>query len=617
MRLHSVRIRNFRCYKEEVSFNVGDLTALVGANDAGKSTILDALSIFFDVANADEMDACLHGDRDDMAIICEFSDLPSRIVIDATSSTTLQEEFLLNEHGRLEIHRIYNGTLKKPSSKTFINAVHPTHESAKDLLSLKSRELISRATDVSADLTSINQRINAELRALIRGAIDELSPALTMLAIDSPGAKEIYPKIQEALPSFFLFKSDRPSTDQDSEAQDPMKAAVKIAIEQQAEKLSEIATSVEQQLELLVAETLSKIRDMAPEVASELQPRISPPKWDSVFKIALTGDSEIPLNKRGSGVRRIVLLGFLQAQVASYRISKPDSGIIYAIEEPETSQHPDRQLALLNAMREIADDDGFQVMFTTHTPALARRLAIEDVRYVEVSEGSRVVSPGSMTTIDKVRDALGILPDHDVKLFIGVEGSNDEAFLKGISEVLSQSDEEIKSIESLEAEGRVVFITTAGSNIGSWVSRLNGLNIPEFYLFDRDNQPPLEPHYKEAADVINAKENSEAHHTSKRELENYIHKDAIALVRGDITLPELNDFDDLPQIVAQLVHEASESTKSWVDVEEETKKKKTSSAKKWLNAEAVKHMTVDMLSELDPGEEVVGWLRKISQTASQ
>ncbi|MBN2503278.1 MAG: AAA family ATPase [Anaerolineales bacterium] len=114
MRLARIRLRNFRCYQDEVSIEIDDITVLVGKNDAGKSTIMDALAIFFDEDKLDSDDASQNGDKTDVRIICEFDDLPETLVIDANYPTRLQDEFLLNENGLLEIHKIYKGHLQTP-----------------------------------------------------------------------------------------------------------------------------------------------------------------------------------------------------------------------------------------------------------------------------------------------------------------------------------------------------------------------------------------------------------------------------------------------------------------------------------------------------------------------
>lgn len=51
MKLTSVSITNFRGYREPIEIHFNNLTALVGKNEIGKSTIVDALDIFFNEKN--------------------------------------------------------------------------------------------------------------------------------------------------------------------------------------------------------------------------------------------------------------------------------------------------------------------------------------------------------------------------------------------------------------------------------------------------------------------------------------------------------------------------------------------------------------------------------------
>ena len=52
-------MKNFRCYKETISIDFDNLTTFIGKNDIGKSTILEALEIFFnnDLVKIDSSDA--------------------------------------------------------------------------------------------------------------------------------------------------------------------------------------------------------------------------------------------------------------------------------------------------------------------------------------------------------------------------------------------------------------------------------------------------------------------------------------------------------------------------------------------------------------------------------
>lgn len=46
MKLREVILKNFRGYYTETRIKIDNLTALIGKNDIGKSTILEALDIF-------------------------------------------------------------------------------------------------------------------------------------------------------------------------------------------------------------------------------------------------------------------------------------------------------------------------------------------------------------------------------------------------------------------------------------------------------------------------------------------------------------------------------------------------------------------------------------------
>ena len=89
MKIESIKIKNFRSYKEEKVICFDDLTVLVGRNDIGKSTILEALDIFFNdgggVIKIDKTDlniqASKNGDNETVISVC-FSELPESIIID-------------------------------------------------------------------------------------------------------------------------------------------------------------------------------------------------------------------------------------------------------------------------------------------------------------------------------------------------------------------------------------------------------------------------------------------------------------------------------------------------------------------------------------------------------
>lgn len=614
MRLLELKITNFRCFKDQTTITFDDLTVIVGKNDAGKSSLFDALNIFFEgKATPDQDDLCVHSDDSTVRIVCVFDFIPTQLVLDAQRPTTLSTEHLLNADGRLEIVKTFNCSLAKPKPLgVFAHASHPTADSYSDLLSLTNAKLKQRASSLSVSLDNVNQAVNTELRAAIWGHATDLECQEVDVELKAEAAKAVWDQLKKHMPVFALFKSDRSSTDQDPEAQDPLKAAVKEALKRQEESLRSIAEEVKKEVQEIADRTVEKIREMNPKLASQLTPRVSNKNWDTLFSVSLTGDEDIPLNKRGSGTRRLVLLNFFRAKAEKDAQDK-DTGIIYAIEEPETSQHPHNQVLLIHAFSDLAEAPGYQVFVTTHTPMLARRFEQRTLRYLDDLNGRPTVRYGSdENTLRDIVLSLGVLPDHNIKAFVGLEGRNDIRFLRHISRILHGADASLPDLGRAEDDGHLMFVPLGGSSLDLWVSRLERLNRPEFYIVDRDTTPPDDPHYKAKVDEWNRRDGCEAWNTEKRELENYIHPDIIR-AEYPVYAGTGGDFEDVPLLFAQAVHEASGSSKAWDDVvaNSELLKNKVSRAKRKLNDELASKLTAAQINDRDSGNEFATWLRAI------
>ncbi len=406
MKIESLKLKNFRGYKEEIEIKFDDLTVLVGKNDVGKSTILEALDIFFNegkgAVKIDKTDVNVYeqqsGSQDSIITVC-FTELPARIVIDSSVETTLHDEYMLNSQGQLEIAKKYkNGG----SPKVYIKANHPCNPKCSDLLLKKNSDLKKIVNNEAIDCE--NQSVNAILRKSIWDKYkDDLQ--LTDVEIDASkeDAKKIWEKISGYLPVYSLFQSDRKNSDGDNEVQDPLKEAVKqiLGETQLQETLSEIANEVKEKLQQVSSRTLQKLREIDPDIADSLMPVIPSPeslKWQDVFKnVSISGDSNIPINKRGSGVKRLVLLSFFRAE-AERRLNEDDNaGVIYAIEEPETSQHADNQRLLIEAFKTLAATEHTQVILTTHSSFIVKQLDFANLRLIKNGENHQ-------------KEVLGVLP---------------------------------------------------------------------------------------------------------------------------------------------------------------------------------------------------------------
>ena len=407
MKLYSLTLKNFRGYRNETTVLFDNLTAIVGKNDIGKSSLLEALDIFCNGANAVHklekpdinVDAMADGDTD-VEITAEFTDVPDKVVIDSVIETSLADEYLLTADGHLKVKKVYPNAGKE---KVYIIAYHPTQENCADLITLKQRDLKKRVEDLGLDC---DKTVNAVMRKTIRdhfvvnGGLN-----LQEVAIESTkeNVKDIWSKLSEFLPVYSLFVSDRTNTEGDKIVQDPLKYAVQRMFDDPAIRnlCHQIADRVINELKDVASGTLAKLNEMNPEVENMLTPSIGHEddlSWTDVFKkVSIAGDDGIQVNKHGSGVRRFHILNFFRYEAEKKVVEGKD--VVYAIEEPETSQHNEHIKMMMEALKTLSGRDHIQIIITTHSPYLVKQLDYSQLRLVEENDGGKTVSqvnPASM-----------------------------------------------------------------------------------------------------------------------------------------------------------------------------------------------------------------------------
>lgn len=635
MKLDKLKLRNFRSYSQETEIEVADLNVIIGKNDVGKSSILEALDIFFN-GKPDKNDLCINNDNGRIEITCTFTDLPNELILDDTIATSLADEYLLNSDGKLEIKKSFPiSAAGSVSEESVIICEYPNHNDLADLLSKKRTTLQLQFEELGIDPEGVNRTKSKELRNAIRNHFYEDGQIITQrteIKIDGrldneDNRKKIWTNLKKYLPIFSLFFVDKQLNDQDSDIQDPMKEIIKEVLKRDAitPLLDQLKEAVQDASTSLADHTIRKLNDLDSELAETLRSNFpKEPTWNSIFKLTLEDDRGVPLNKRGSGMRRLVLLSFFRAQVENRRTENAPN-IIYALEEPETSQHPDFQLMIVNALKELSETENAQVFFTTHNSNLAKEIPKASLRYVYSDNGQIRVQSGinadgsdNEEIIDKIIETLGALPDpkNKVKVLIFVEGENDVNALKGLSKLLNANDENIINLENNEA---VAFIPTGGSQLKFYIEKkyLDGLLQSQVHIYDSD-----QPDYIQSVADLNAEgiDTKVGFNTAKVELENYLHHEAVIECYQDlninITLTDITDGEDVPMKVAMAVHQETSET-DWASINpdpvktEEKQKKKISKAKRQLNNLAIEKMTVERLTERGGFDEIKGWLGTI------
>lgn len=392
MKLVKVYLKNFRGYANYTEIDFDNITTLVGENDIGKSTILEALDIFFNDNNGlikiDKNDinvTCKRNGDLKTVIGCIFSDLPKKLVIDSSVNTDLTSEYMVNKDGYLDIKKIYeNGSSK---CKVFMRAFHPTNPSCSDLLNKKQKEL--QTLIKNEGIACVDCTCNSIMRkAIWNHYFFDLKKDNIDIDITKGDTKGVWEQLKMYIPIYNLFQADRKNSDSDSEIQDPLKMAVKEVMNEPdiMIKLNEIAETVRERLDDVSKRTIDKLQDMNPSLSNELVPNIpetSSLKWTDVFKnVSISGDEGIPINKRGSGFKRLVLLSFFRAEAERKIQSNNHASVIYAFEEPECSQHWDNQRILIESFNKLSCLNNVQVILTTHSPDIVKHLKYESLRLI-------------------------------------------------------------------------------------------------------------------------------------------------------------------------------------------------------------------------------------------
>ena len=148
-------------------------------------------------------------------------------------------------------------------------------------------------------------------------------------------------------------------------------------------------------------------------------------------------------------------------------------------------------------------------------------------------------------------------------------------------------------------------VVLGGSTLKEWVNQhyLKNVGLPEVHIYDRDELKNGKYKYQDDRDAVNARgDGSIGFLTSKREMENYLHIDAISealqpVVGFNFTFGLSDDCDVETEIKTLLNGQGKIQRRS---------------IKHWLNEDAASRMTIDRLKERNGYEEIKGWFTEIA-----
>lgn len=614
MKIAQLKLLNFRGYEDVTIKFADDFNLIIGKNDIGKSTILEAMEIFFnnDVVKVDINDLNVFSENKTMSIQISFIPSKTTYTID-TIPTNIEDEYLLDQNGYLTIKKTWDCNKEKLTSaslKTTMISNYPKDFST-PLVNLKITELRKLLSDNYADvidLKLINKNISSEIRQAIYRANPNVTRKEMEIDIDKEDGKKIWTALQNDLPLFFLFQSDRENRDSDKEVQTPLRTITKTAIAELEEELNQVKDKIITKALQIGEETLYKLKEMSPEIANVLTPEMTNKAWDTLFSFSFSCDDGIPVNKRGSGVRRLILLNYFRAE-AERKISGNRS-TIYAIEEPETSQHPEWQVKLFHALMDLPKNERTQVIVTTHSPSLASLCPINKIIFLFKHDGKINIQTENNVDLQEVVTTLGVLPDipaevnnSSLRVILCFEGPTDVEFFDNICKIFNID---------INNNSKIMSLSLGGGTLIHWVNKnyLRKLNLPEIHIYDSDVSK-----YAQTVSEVNSRPNCWATQTQMLELENYIHPSLY-----NIAYPITEQFVDLssnwistwssrdiPSELSRFLKDEKAAGNSNI------KNDGASSIKNIFSSELSKHMTEQLFKDLNAYDEVNGWFEQIKK----
>jgi len=532
MRIKSVRMKNFRSFEDEtVEFD--NFTCLVGANGAGKSTILCALNVFFrETQNATTDLTSLHAED----FYCKNTHIPVEITVEFTDlSAEAQADFSdYYRQGVLAVTakaiydtnvltapvRQYGQRLAMTEFAPFFMALNDGAPAA-DLKSIYS-ELRSKFAGLTAAVSKDAMRTALQEYEAARPASCVLIPSEDQFYGISKGANRLAKHVQWVYVPAVKDASEEQSEAKTSAIGRLLARAVRSKVNF-ADELRKITISAQDQYTQLLAQNQAALDGITQSLGARLSQWAHPGaglkvQWQQDPKksvqveeplaaiLAREGEFEGQIARFGHGLQRSFLLSLLQ-ELAEIDGAGPT--LILACEEPELYQHPPQARHLSTVLRAISEKSG-QILLTTHSPYFVSGEAFENIRLVKrvpgapksvvkqyaykaysaafaQAKGKAPMKPeGALAKVNQVlQPALNEI--FFAQRLVLVEGWEDVAYIHAW---LSLSDQWTRFRE----RGLHIVPAQSKSSLLQPLLIAQGLGIPTFVIYDSDSNAVGTPH---------------------------------------------------------------------------------------------------------------------------
>lgn len=428
MKLKAIEIRNFKCHKKiNLTFDK-TFTALIGENDAGKSSILDFLEFMLLNKKVSDYKDFYYKEFDETTqSLTEAKDFEGEIVFDLSSLALDEinpyEDYIQDRTNKeLKIKRICSLTednyyiWQKSYNEEFLN-------NYKNLGVTALREILKTNPQAFEDISGISSRSKDDCTALIKHYEDL---QLTEQEFVWGYIKINFSEIKDLLPDFIKY---------DSESYDKpinlVKNALELVFKNELYELEENKKGFKkdsnnqpiirnEKLKKVYQESIKKLNDKAEEfkeyiesVLHHIEISIHPEiDFSSGFKPGemriknKTTGVETNYENNGAGTKQRLYMAIFEWQQEVER-NLGQNYTVKCFDEPDNNLHISAQKKLLKTLKNTTDN--IQTIITTHSPFMVDTVRSDSLRLLKRDDNSET----------KVEE-LEANDDDDLKIFIKI-----------------------------------------------------------------------------------------------------------------------------------------------------------------------------------------------------
>lgn len=429
------------------------ITAVVGANESGKSHLLDAVECLLNTREVDRQDFCRYSDlysveRGERRV----SDFAGRFRVETDNDRSLMASLGYEDQEVLQYVRDGTG-----GSFTFTNSAPESRPLSKEEESalLECFPVVFRleteiAIPASMPIRRLADQVVDDLpsrggRRRILGSLPEVGAAADKLTTWwSSITGDLTPVVVD--PNIAALREKEFDLGRrllvDVARIDP--SAFKDLDDALRDEREGEVNAIIQRMNDAIAKHLNFPKWWAQD--QDFQLLLSPREHEVAFTVRDRTETEYSFSERSRGLR------YFLSYYVQLRANKPPEGRkqLLLLDEPDAYLSGVGQQDLLRILEEFAKpedgSEGGQVVYVTHSPYLINRNAAHRIRVLDKGshdEGTRVVTDASRNHYEPLRSSLG--PFVAETAFIGgsnlfVEGQADQVLLAGVSSHLRRSD---------------------------------------------------------------------------------------------------------------------------------------------------------------------------------